>query len=80
MLNPAAASNFSLQLPGPAALLSRAKVHLVNGNGNMANGSCYVTLVRAGTEKINGLAADYVLDAPFGRWMVVSDGTDWYVF
>lgn len=44
-----------------------------------------ITLVRAGSEKINGVAANLLLpgsgasSTSYGRWHVWTDGTDWYV-
>jgi hypothetical protein len=38
-----------------------------------------VTLDRNGSEEIEGLASDYLLQADFGFWKVFSDGTDWFV-
>lgn len=47
-------------------------------------GANKITLVRNGSEDINGAAASYDLPgsdaAAIGRWHVVSDGTDWWVF
>lgn len=38
-----------------------------------------VTLTRLGSEKIEGLAANYDLEADFGSWLLYSDGTDWFL-
>lgn len=73
LLNPAA--SFNLQLPSPATY-SGYRVWLVNDNGAMSP-SNKVTLVRSAAEKINNLAANFDLIAPYGRWMLVSDGTNW---
>lgn len=37
-----------------------------------------ITLQRAAAEKIDGVAADKVLDVSGGRWFLWTDGTDWY--
>lgn len=37
-----------------------------------------ITLHRAGTELIDGVASDATLAAPFGSWGFFSDGTDFY--
>lgn len=42
-------------------------------------GTNAVTLLRIGSEKINGLLANYVLDVPWGKWELVWDGTDWFI-
>lgn len=46
-------------------------------------GTNLVTLARAATENINGVGANFDLPgsdtADYGRWHVVSDGTDWWV-
>lgn len=42
-------------------------------------GTNAVTLVRNGSEQINGLAADFVLDADGGEWTVFCDGTNYFV-
>jgi hypothetical protein len=39
-----------------------------------------ITLTRFGTEKIDGVAADYELNMPGGRWVLKSDGVDWHLF
>jgi hypothetical protein len=38
-----------------------------------------ITLVRNGSEKINGVTASKVLQTNWGSWRVVSNGTDWFV-
>lgn len=42
-------------------------------------GTNATTLVRAGSEKIAGLSANLVLRGAWGVWILVSDGTDWYL-
>jgi hypothetical protein len=38
-----------------------------------------VTLNRAGSEKIEMLTANYLLQADYGAWNIYSDGTDWFL-
>jgi len=38
-----------------------------------------ITLHRNGSEKIQGLAQDLVLRSDYGRWKIISDGTDWFI-
>lgn len=73
ILNPAA--TFALQLSNPATCPGQQTL-LINGDGTMAPGN-KVTLTRFGGENINGLAADFDLLAPYGRWILSSDGVDW---
>jgi hypothetical protein len=37
-----------------------------------------ITIHRAGSEKIDGVASDFVIDANGGAWMFMSNGTDWF--
>lgn len=41
-------------------------------------GTNAVTLVRAGTEKIENLAANFSLEANYGAWRLYFDGTNWW--
>lgn len=75
VLNPGA--SFNLQLPNPVTYVGMVAV-LVNGTGTMSTANV-VTLVRFAAEKINNIAANYLLDMPFGRWFIVSDGVDWHL-
>lgn len=75
IINPA--SSFNLQLPAPATCAGQ-KVLLENSDGLMSPSNT-VTLVRAGSEKINGVAANATLNTAMGAWWLTSDGTDWYV-
>lgn len=47
-------------------------------------GANAITIVRAGSEQIQGAGANYVLpgsgDAAVGRWSLICDGTNWWVF
>ena len=76
ILNPSGGA-FNLQLPNPATKAGQ-KVALINGDGTMSSTN-KVTLVRNGSEKINNLAANFELIAPYGRWILASDGVDWHL-
>lgn len=39
-----------------------------------------ITIVRHASEKIEGVAASYVIDTDWGWVQLTSDGTDWYVY
>lgn len=69
---------YNLFLPDPA-LCTGQKFFLAAKDG-LDIVTNYVLLLPFSGEKINGLADGYLLNAPGGRWMVVSDGTDWYIF
>ncbi len=63
----------SLTLPTP--LTTRYMVVLdKTGTGATNN----ITIVRAGSEKIQGVAASYVMKGDFQQAVFVSDGTDWW--
>lgn len=38
-----------------------------------------ITLVRSGTEKIEGIAASRLLQTNWGSWTLTTDGTDWFI-
>lgn len=38
-----------------------------------------ITFVRSGSQKIEGLSADYVMEANWGEWNLAFDGTDWFL-
>jgi len=50
---------------------------VIDTKGTFGTGA--VTLVRNGTEKINGVAASKVLSAPWGQYLITGNGTDWFV-
>jgi hypothetical protein len=64
----------SLALPTPSAS-SYIVVKDVTGTASTNN----ITITRAGSEEIEGVAASYVLDFDMGSWTFVSDGTDWFL-
>lgn len=43
------------------------------------SGTYPITLVRNGSQKIEGLSSNYTLDANYGTWSFIFDGTDWWV-
>lgn len=72
VINPSAAMN--IQLPTPSA-----NFHCVikDISGDLLNQ--VVTVVRAGTENIDGQAANKVLSSDYESITLFSDGTDWYI-
>lgn len=71
----------TLTLPSPGGANAGRQFAITRTN---ASGTNKITLARAGSEKINGTAANLDLagsaSAAIGRWHAVSDGTDWWVF
>jgi hypothetical protein len=65
---------FNLTLPTPAAGFA---ISVKDKLGTFSTNN--VTLVRAGSEKIENLAANYAMQADFGSYHIVSDGTDWFL-
>ena len=64
----------TIELPAPSngtRLIVKDAVGLAASNN--------ITLARDGSEKIEGVAADKVLQTDWGAWTFVSDGTDWYM-
>jgi hypothetical protein len=68
------AGAFNLTLPTPA---SGAYVFIKDKTGSFATNN--LTIVRAGAEKIEGLAASKVARTAWGSIGLFSDGTDWYM-
>ncbi len=67
---------FSLTLPTPSTVTGHIyRVIDTKGTFNTNN----LTLVRAASEKIEGLAASKLLQTNWGWFSVISDGTDWFV-
>lgn len=64
----------SLTLPAPAV----TRYIVIKDSTGTANANP-ITIVRAGSEKIETVAASYVLDTDLGSWTFVSDGTDWFI-
>lgn len=68
----AAARN--IQLPAPAAGLN---FYIKDSTGQASTNP--ITLVRNGSEQIEGVAASKVLQTNWGAWHVMSDGTNWFL-
>lgn len=64
----------ALTLPAPYANLYIA-IKDVTGSAQTNN----ITIVRNGSEKIEGLAASKILQTNWGSWCLFSDGTDWFI-
>lgn len=64
----------SLQLPAP---FSGLYFYLKDKIGTCSTNN--ITLVRNGSEKIDGLTASRVFETDWGGWLVSSDGTDWFI-
>lgn len=64
----------SLTLPTPT---NGAFIVIKDSTGNCATNN--ITLVRAGTEKIETVAANYVLNVSLGSWTLVSNSVDWFI-
>lgn len=64
----------SLTLPTPSA---SSFIVIKDSTGNCATNN--ITVVRAGSEKIETVAASFTLDTDLGAWTFVSNGTDWFV-
>ena len=62
---------FSVQLPNPAENVGQ-EWELVRTGGTQNA----VTLVRFAAEQINGAAQNCILRAPYGTWVLSSDGTN----
>jgi hypothetical protein len=71
--NPAGAT-LNIQLPAPSA-----SMHIVvkDLSGDLLNKT--VTIVRNGTENIDGQAANLVLQSDLESSTLISDGVDWYL-
>ena len=68
------ASAFNLTLPAPT--LGRVLV-VKDISGALETNNC--TLVRHGSENIEGLAASRVLNTNWGNYTISSDGTNWFI-
>jgi hypothetical protein len=64
----------SLTLPAPT---NGRHFRIVDINGTLSTNN--LTLVRNGSEKINGVASSKVFTTNWGQWEIFSDGTDWFV-
>lgn len=68
------ASARSLALPTPVSGI-KIVVKDKAGTANTNN----ITITRAGSEDIEGIAANKILQTDWGSWTFVSDGTDWFM-
>ena len=66
---------FNVQLPAPSTLKGQF-VFLKDIAGLLSTNN--VTLLQNASEKIENVAASYVLSANFGSWDLFSDGTNWF--
>lgn len=67
---------FNLTLPNPSTVTG--KIYKIIGTSGTMNTNP-VTLVRFGSEMIEGLAASKLLQTNWGWFQVVSNGTNWFV-
>jgi len=74
VLNGSGSFNFTLTNP---SLNTGRKILIVDTTGILATAP--VTLVRFGSEKIAGTAANYSLRVPYGNWLISCDGTNWFI-
>ncbi len=63
-------------LPDPATVTALLPVLIIDQTGGAA--AKPIKLLRAGAEKIDGVAATKDLAVDFGRWWLWTDGVDWY--
>lgn len=64
----------TINLPAPAHGI---RFKIKDAAGTFGTNAC--TLVRNGSEEIEGVAASLVLSAPGGTYEIWSDGTDWFI-
>lgn len=65
----------SITLPDPT--LAKRVITIKDKTGTSPTNP--ITVVRFGSENIEGVAADYLLRGKKGSWTFMSDGTDWWV-
>lgn len=68
---------FNINLTAPLAAKGR-KIWIADKGGVLETNQ--VNLIPAGGEKIEGVSANYTLPSNGGRWVLQSDGTDWYIW
>lgn len=71
LVNTTVARTLTLPTPAVNAFFLVRDISGLSGTNN-------ITLSRSGAVKIDGTAANKVLDVNNGFWLFVSDGTDWY--
>lgn len=67
-------SAISITLPTPTAGRT-IEVMDINGSSQINT----ITLVRHASEDIQGIAANFTLNQDYGSWIIVADGTNWWV-
>ena len=72
LVNTAAARSITLPAPTNGRFIMLKDITGTAGTNN-------ITLIRNGSEKIEGVAASKVLSTNFGGWIILSDGSDWYL-
>jgi hypothetical protein len=65
----------SLTLPAPGS--TKKPIWIKDKTGSASTNP--ITLVRAGSENIETVAASYALNYDLGAWTLVNDGTDWFI-
>lgn len=65
----------NVQLPTPSASFHCVIKDL---SGDIANNP--ITIVRAGTENIDGQASNFTLTSNYQSISLISDGVDWYIY
>lgn len=65
----------SLTLPAP---FNGCIIKIKDKTGTASTNN--ITIIRAGSEKIEGVAASYIYATDYGSLELVSDGTDWWLF
>lgn len=63
----------SITLPTPAAGLN---FYIKDSTGTCATNN--ISIIRAATEQIEGVAATKILQTNWGSWRIISDGTNWF--
>ncbi len=66
---------FDLDLPDPTTLRPGFVTRIVDVGGALSTNP--VTLDRAGSEQISGVASNYLLRADYGEWTLRRDGSNW---
>lgn len=64
----------TIQLPAASAGMF---FYVKDKSGTMNTFNC--TILRAASETIEGVAANYALEANYGEWLVFCDGTNWFL-
>lgn len=68
-------ASFNVTLPAPT---SGAWIRIKDSTGSF--GTNPLTIVRNGSEQIEGVAASYVFYGTWGAMTLVADGTNWFIF